>query len=129
MAPKDAEDWYYKGLILIDQKKYDEAIKCFDRTIEANPSFADAYYYKGAALNSQGKKDEAERCIGKFLELKSLLPITGPIPNITQIPKPPIVPEKSKPHLKAERLNSRYDEVWLQRGAYFVMLRHMNREG
>jgi tetratricopeptide (TPR) repeat protein/uncharacterized protein (DUF362 family) len=129
MAPKDAEDWYYKGVILIDQKKYDEAIKCFDRTIEANPRFADAYYYKGMALNSQGKYNDAKKYIGKFMELKSSLPIAGSLQDITQIPKPPIVPEKSKPHMKAERLNSRYDEVWLQKGAYFVMLRHVNRNG
>jgi len=30
---------------------------------------------------------------------------------------------------EVERLNSRYDQVLIQRGAYFVMLRHMNRDG
>jgi tetratricopeptide (TPR) repeat protein len=126
---KDAEAWYNKGLIFFDQKKYDEALKCFNQTIRANPRFAEAYYYKGMALYGQGKKESALKYIKNSLKLKPSLTIAGSQQDITQISEPPIVPGKGKAQQKAERLNSRYDEVWLQRGAYFVMLRHMNREG
>ena len=115
---KDAEALYNKGLILIDLEKYDEAIKCFNQAIRANPRFAEAYYCKGIAFYGQGKYDKAIKYIKNSEKLKPSLPY-----------KPPNVPEKGKAHLKVERLNSRYDEVLIQRGAYFVMLRHMNRDG
>ncbi len=54
-----AIDWNDKGNVLVDQGKYDEAIKAYDRAIEINPQLAEVWNNKGLALYHQGKYSEA----------------------------------------------------------------------
>ncbi|MCZ7392205.1 MAG: tetratricopeptide repeat protein, partial [Candidatus Methanoperedens sp.] len=42
-----------------EQRKYDEAIKSYDKAIKVNPENADAWYNKGFALYELGKYEEA----------------------------------------------------------------------
>ncbi len=50
--PKDAKDWYNKGVDLGRSGKFDEAIKAFDKTIELNTKNEDAWFNKGLVLCS-----------------------------------------------------------------------------
>ena len=57
-GPADAQ--YEQGTRLLDQRKYDEAIRVFDRVISRNADRADgALYWKAYALNRIGRRDEA----------------------------------------------------------------------
>jgi tetratricopeptide (TPR) repeat protein len=48
--PQDARGWFVQGELLQKQSKYDEAIKAFDKAIEADAKYAEAWYRKGAVL-------------------------------------------------------------------------------
>lgn len=58
---------------LIDQGKYQEAIECFDKVLELNPTDSNAWNRKGLILaGSKIKKHhEAVECFNKSLELDS----------------------------------------------------------
>ena len=43
--------------------RYDEAVRCFDKTLELDPKNAAAWYSKGDILNRLGRHDEAVRCL------------------------------------------------------------------
>ena len=47
-----------KGLFLGETGKYEEAIICFDKTLELNPDFEDAAIYKEKALKAQAGQEE-----------------------------------------------------------------------
>jgi tetratricopeptide (TPR) repeat protein len=56
---------YDAGTRALDERKYDEAIQLFDRTIAAKSPRADgATYWKAYALNRLGRRDEAIAAIG-----------------------------------------------------------------
>jgi tetratricopeptide (TPR) repeat protein len=66
----DTTDWNAKGLILFNQKKYEEAIKCFDKAIEKTPKFKkESLNFKGLVLSDQKKYEEAIKCFDKSLEV------------------------------------------------------------
>lgn len=54
---------------LFSLKKYDEAITCFDKLLEADPDDDDALNLKGISLQYLEKYDEAITCFGKALEI------------------------------------------------------------
>ena len=64
-----AEEWVKKGKALYDQKKYDEAIKCYDKSLELVPKDSNVWSLKGIALDKLGKYEEAIKCYDKSLEL------------------------------------------------------------
>ncbi len=64
-----AIDWNDKGNALVDQGKYDEAIKAYDRAIEINPQLAEPWFNKGVALYLQGKYDEAIQAYDRVIEI------------------------------------------------------------
>ena len=43
--------WVYKGNVLSDLNKFDEAITAYDKAIEINPQSSEAWNNKGKALN------------------------------------------------------------------------------
>ena len=45
---------YAKGLTLMNDKKYAEAIPFFDKAIEADPEFSDSYYNAGVCYSNIG---------------------------------------------------------------------------
>jgi tetratricopeptide (TPR) repeat protein len=47
----------------------EEAIDCYDKTLELNPRKADAWHPKGISLGSLGRFAEAIHCFDKALEL------------------------------------------------------------
>ena len=62
-------DWNNKGRELYDLDEHDEAIKAFDKAIEANPQYYEAWYNKGVALVNLGKYDEAITAFDKAIEI------------------------------------------------------------
>lgn len=66
LNPFNEDACILSGQLLIEQKKYDEAIAFFDEAIETNPSFAKAYSERGRAKNLKGDKT------GAFEDLKEI---------------------------------------------------------
>ncbi len=64
------EDWVDKGLKLISQQRYDEAIKAFSTAIEIIPRDYQAYNYRGVARALKGDFDRAIADYNKALEIR-----------------------------------------------------------
>jgi tetratricopeptide (TPR) repeat protein len=47
------------NILLVDEKKPDEALQLYQRIVEELPSYPDGYYYVGSALYDLGKYEEA----------------------------------------------------------------------
>ena len=62
-------DWSNKGIALNTLGKHQEAIKCYDKSLEINPRDAVAWSNKGTALNTLGKYQDAIKCYDKSLEI------------------------------------------------------------
>ena len=57
---KENSDAYFnKGLVLANQKNYDDSIKCFERVIQLTPDYPYAYYSLGMAYEKKGDKSKA----------------------------------------------------------------------
>lgn len=73
---KSGEDWvevstfYYKGLCLQYQQKYNDAIINYNNAIKFNDSFAEAYYQKGSCYTALGEKTMA---MDNFQKSKKLI--------------------------------------------------------
>jgi len=61
--PNNFEAWYWKGIILINEKQYKKAIDAIDKAIEKNSIFIDAWLNKGYVLALMGKFQEAFKCL------------------------------------------------------------------
>ena len=68
--PNDSYAMYYKGLILEEMKKPQDAIKQYRALISKDSSFAPAYYSLAVALDNAEKYDEAVKNYEKFISLK-----------------------------------------------------------
>jgi len=64
------EDAFEKGLKLIGQKRYEEAIQAFSTAIEIIPRDYQAYNYRGVAWALMGKYDKALADYNKALEIR-----------------------------------------------------------
>jgi len=53
------EAWTNKGITLAKQGNWEEAIKCFDKALEFDPTYKEAWNNKGVALFNQGKLENA----------------------------------------------------------------------
>ena len=53
--------------------KYEEAIKCLDKAIELDASYANAYFYKGIVLNMLKKYNESFIFLSIFYKIGCLL--------------------------------------------------------
>jgi tetratricopeptide (TPR) repeat protein len=62
--------WRRKGdAALREYKGEAEALKCFDKALEINPTDAGAWSGKGIALDQLGRREEAMKCYDKALEI------------------------------------------------------------
>ncbi len=59
--------WGMKGNALFELEKYDEAIECFDKSLDLHPS-ALVWYRKGLCCYHGGRRQEALRCLDKARE-------------------------------------------------------------
>ena len=56
---KSADDYYEKGQKYLEEKKYEDAVKCFETAINLDPNDADNYYWCGKAKYYNGQNKEA----------------------------------------------------------------------
>ena len=66
---KTAEEWQKQSTLLVDQKRFDEAISCIDEAIKLEPNNVDVWMDKGYILYVAQKFAESLVCIDKLLEL------------------------------------------------------------
>jgi len=62
--------WGY-GRILVEEKKYDEAIANFEKAISVDDNFKSAYYRLGVTYQLKGEREKAVSYLTKFLTLES----------------------------------------------------------
>ena len=62
----------HKGLSLNTQHNFPEAIACFDRVIELDPTNAGAWTNKGNALANQGRYRDAIECYERAIALEPM---------------------------------------------------------
>ena len=71
-ATLSATDWFEKGKSFFNAKKYDDAIKAYDKAIELDPepdNAAGAYFGRGVVYNMKGQLDRAIEDFNKSIEL------------------------------------------------------------
>jgi len=68
MQVEKINSWYYEGNVLYSTDKFDEAIKYYDKIIDANPYSKIAWGYKAHALSKLKKYDQAFSCYQKALK-------------------------------------------------------------
>ena len=59
-----------KGMIMFQQKRYDESIEFFTKAIKLNPDFAIAYFNRSLAYRAKGDKESALEDLNKSIEIK-----------------------------------------------------------
>lgn len=64
--PLTARILYRKGIILSNQKKEEEAMKCFRQAVLIAPRFAGAYREMGICLARMGRVEDAQACYQKL---------------------------------------------------------------
>jgi tetratricopeptide (TPR) repeat protein len=60
---------YKRGVSLYDSGKYEEAIECLDKSLEANSKNTQTWYYKGLVLAHRSQYNEAISCYDEALKL------------------------------------------------------------
>ncbi len=67
IAQPAVSEWTRKGEALAAQGKYTDALECFDRAVEANPSDGNAWNGRGDVLFRLGRFFESANCYARFL--------------------------------------------------------------
>ena len=62
-------EWINKGVSLDNLGRYEEAIRCYEKALELDPSDDAAWHNKGGSLHHLGLYEEAIICFDKALEL------------------------------------------------------------
>ena len=65
-----AKEWKEKGNSLVKEQKYQEALDCYTKSIELDPSDPILYSNRAAMYNNLGKYEEAIKDADKAIELK-----------------------------------------------------------
>ncbi len=68
---KELEAWELsnKGVSLANLGKYQDAIACYDKSLQINPRYALAWFNKGSDLESLGMHQEAIACFDRSLQI------------------------------------------------------------
>lgn len=59
--------WFGKGFAYFRQKKWEEAVTCFDQVLKLNPKHTGAYVYRGKVRVREGRLKEAEEDFTKAI--------------------------------------------------------------
>jgi tetratricopeptide (TPR) repeat protein len=62
-------NWNWKGFILGELERYEEALKCFDEALEINNKDGNIWNNKGLALYQLGRYEEALKCFDEALKI------------------------------------------------------------
>jgi tetratricopeptide (TPR) repeat protein len=63
------EAWNNKGLALVNLKRYDDALQCYDQAIMIDSNLKEAWYNKGIVYVLKGQREKAIDCFSKALEI------------------------------------------------------------
>ena len=74
MDPKDADSWDRLGKALFVSGNHNEAVRCFEKSLELKPNVVEVLANLGVAYKTQGRKEAFEEVLAK---LTSLDPKTG----------------------------------------------------
>lgn len=66
----EAAEWFFKGHEALSSGQYDEAIKCYTKAKDSDPSFTNAYFFLGNAYLKKGMLDKAIYEYKKTLALR-----------------------------------------------------------
>ena len=66
---KKKQDFVREGDIHDYLGRYEEAIFCYDKALQIDPTDADALFDKGMTLQKMGKHKEALKCIAEAVNL------------------------------------------------------------
>jgi cytochrome c-type biogenesis protein CcmH/NrfG len=69
MDPKDADSWDRLGKALFVVKNYDEAIQCFEKSLERKPDVVEVLANLGVTSKSKGDKNRYEKVLEKLSTL------------------------------------------------------------
>ena len=64
------EFYYQQGVVLAEQKKFEEALTSFAQAIKLNPNYVEAYQYRGFILSKQGFNFRADAEFKKAHQIK-----------------------------------------------------------
>ena len=96
---KSNPDFYYQqGVVLAEQKKYDEALTSFAQAIKLNPNYLEAYQYRGFILSKLGFNLRADAEFKKAHQIKLRSTIRQPLTQQDKI----YVDQKSSTFPKAQ---------------------------
>ncbi|MBY0404701.1 MAG: tetratricopeptide repeat protein, partial [Cyanobacteria bacterium] len=70
-SPDNFTAYYYKGLILNEQKQVDGAIVSYRKAIQYKQDFGDAYYALGLLLDTKKDVKGAKEAFQKFVDLSA----------------------------------------------------------
>ena len=70
VVPYNSEAWQYKGILLNNTFKFDEAYHCFDNSLALNPNDIETYINKSIAEDNLGMFSEAVASLLKALEIE-----------------------------------------------------------
>ncbi|MBR1681985.1 MAG: tetratricopeptide repeat protein [Bacteroidaceae bacterium] len=102
---------YAKGLLLMNAKKYEEAIPFYDKAIETDPEFSDAYYNAGVCWSNHGY-DLNEALTGKKMTQAQFNEAVKPVKEAYAKAEPYFLKvqelEPENPHKWASRLSTVY---------------------
>ena len=70
MTHKETFEWLSEGVSFFNERKYNEALRCFDRSLEIDPNDADTWYYKADTLLHMERYEEAIQAHHMVIELK-----------------------------------------------------------
>ena len=67
--PSDPKTWYNKGVALMAEGSFEEAIDCFGRAVELDPMNVKAWNNKGICLLSLSRYEDAIKCIEEAIKI------------------------------------------------------------
>ena len=65
----ESETWFDKGVALQEEKKYTEALACFQKAIDIKPDFIPSWVYKGICLEQLQRYEAAITCYNQAIEI------------------------------------------------------------
>ncbi|MDP2767989.1 MAG: tetratricopeptide repeat protein, partial [Candidatus Methanoperedens sp.] len=129
-AEKTATKWLDDGNVLLKLKRYEAAIKCYDKAIEIDPNYASIWFFKGEALAELKRYEEAIKCYDKAIEInpnfewaKNIRKIAEEKLRNKQVKTMPIVPGLFD---SAKSLSSKANQLFQQKNYHSALQTYEN---
>lgn len=115
LRPSDSNGWYYLGNLWYDKRQYDEAIDCWERSVQLNDGFSTAHRNLGLAYFN--KRKDIARSLASMEEAFSLDPgdarVLMELDQLYKVLNRPVKERLSFLKENSEAVNSR-DDLYLE---------------